>query len=143
MMLGNSSDVDDVLQEVSLKYFRQGPEPKTPQAEAWLFAACRNRTLNLLRDRARQQRRELEYAQFVAPVARDPRETAEQADAMRRIEGCLQKIPASLREMLYLKVVGGLTVREIAERTEVPKSTVALRAREALVLLNRCFHRRS
>jgi RNA polymerase sigma-70 factor, ECF subfamily len=142
MMLGGSADVDDVTQEVFLRYFRQGPEPGTPQADAWLFAASRNRALNLLRDGARRQKRELEYAQSVEPAGRDPLNPDEQADALRRIEDCMQKLPAALREMLYLKIVGGLTVREVADRISVPKSTVALRTSEALVLLTRCFHRR-
>jgi DNA-directed RNA polymerase specialized sigma24 family protein len=42
--------------------------------------------------------------------------------------------------MVFLKMVEGLSYREVGERTGVPRSTVALRVQEGLVSLSNCFH---
>ena len=56
------------------------------------------------------------------------------------MDAALKQLAVEYREPLYLNVAEGLSVREIAERTGTSKSTVAVRVREALVLLNRAFH---
>jgi len=143
VMTGSREDAEDIVQEACVKYMRGGPPPGTPQAQAWLFATCRNRALNLARDRARERQREQAYAELADIHIATPAESSDRAEALRRIEECMRKLPVLLREMLYLNVAVGLPVREISEQTGIPKSTVALRVREALVLVNRCCHRES
>ena len=140
MMTGHREDAEDILQETCLKYLRSGPQPGTPQARSWLFAVCRNRAVNLTRDRARRRRREEQYAESFSGEESDGSTARERADNLGRIESCMRKMPVSLREMLYLNVVTGLSVREIGERLGVSKSTAATRVREALIELNRCYH---
>ena len=143
VMTGSREDAEDIVQEACVKYMRGGPAPGTPQAQAWLFSVCRNRAINLARDRARSRQREQAYAEMFEPHVPSPIDNSIQADAMRRVEACMQKLPYLLREMLYLNVALGLPIREISEQTGIPKSTVALRVRDALVLVNRCCHKES
>jgi RNA polymerase sigma-70 factor (ECF subfamily) len=138
VLLADPNDAEDALQETFLAYLKSGPGPGAAESQAWLFRVSRNRALNLLRDEGRRRRREEVHA-AAAEAAADPADRAAQAEAARRMEVCLQMVPLDAREMLYLKAVEGLSLREIAERTGTPKSTVALRLQEGLVLLNRLF----
>jgi RNA polymerase sigma factor (sigma-70 family) len=139
-LLGDAHEAEDVLQDVFLAFLQKGPPPMTPEADRWLFATSRNRALNVFRGRERRGRRESAYGTARAQPAADPAEQAVRHEALRRIQSCLRKMALPWRELLYLKVVENLSVREIAERTKAPKSTVALRVSEGLVLLSRCFH---
>jgi RNA polymerase sigma-70 factor (ECF subfamily) len=139
VLLANAADAEDVLQETFLGYLKGGPGAGTPNAERWLFRVARNRALNLLRDEARRRRREAARPEPAPRPAPDPAGQAELSEAARRIEACLDQVPLEAREMLYLKVAEDLSLSEIAERTGTPKSTVALRLQEGLILLNRLF----
>ena len=143
VMTGSREDAEDIVQEACVKYMRGGPAPGTPQAQAWLFSVCRNRAINLARDRARGRQRDQAYAEMLETYIPSPAENSIQAETIRRVEACMRKLPYLLREMLYLNVAAGLPIREISERTGIPKSTVALRVRDALVLVNRCYHKES
>ena len=143
VMTGSRQDAEDIVQEACVKYMRGGPAPGTPQAQAWLFTTCRNRAINLARDRARARQREQAYAELLEPHVPGPQADSNRVEALSRIEACMHKLPYLLREMLYLNVAVGLPVREISEQTGIPKSTVALRVREALILVNRCCHEES
>jgi len=153
VLLADPQDAEDVLQEAFLRFLAKGPEPGAAEADAWLFAVCRSAALNFLRDRPRRKARqeacgaagERAAADPASPghspasPGRRPAEAAGQGEAVRRIEACMNRLPLELREALYLKVAGDLSVRQIAEQTGTPKSTVAIRIREGLILLNRLF----
>lgn len=143
VVTGSREDAEDIVQEACVKYMRGGPAPGTPQAQAWLFAVCRNRAINLARDRSRARQREQAYAEMVEVHVPAPTDSSNRSEAIRKVEACMHKLPYLLREMLYLNVATGLSIREISEQTGIPKSTVALRVREALVLVNRCCHEES
>ena len=140
VVTGSREDAEDIVQEACVKYMRGGPAPGTPQAQAWLFTVCRNRAINLARDRARGRQREQAYVEMFDRQTPAATGSLDRAEAFHRIEECMRKLPYLLREMLYLNVAAGLPVREISEQTGIPKSTVALRVREALILVNRCCH---
>lgn len=136
--LGNLADADDVLQTAFIRYMERGPQPGTAHAEAWLFTACRNEAMNLRRGDRRRSDRERGTATAVADAG--PEAQALRGEAMERIASCLQNLPEDQREMVYLNIVERRSMAELAELTGVPRSTVALRVQEGLVLLSRCFH---
>ncbi len=143
VLLGDLDDAEDLLQEVFLKYLKKGPEPWTLAAERWLFRVSRNEALNAIRGRRRRKVRERVYEAAWLKAAADPSEEAGKNEAVLRMDACLKELPMELREMVCMKVIDGLSLREIAERTGVAKSTVAVKIQEGLVLLNRSFHGRS
>jgi RNA polymerase sigma-70 factor (ECF subfamily) len=136
MLLGNLHDAEDGLQEVFIKYLSRGPAP-SDQAAAWLFQVARNQALNVIRERHRRTARE--QAHEPGPPPADPAHAAGENEAVARIGECLSQLPLESREMLYLRVAEGLSVRQIAERLGTPKSTVALRIQQGLVDLNRLY----
>jgi RNA polymerase sigma-70 factor (ECF subfamily) len=139
LLMGNLEDADDALQEVFVKYLSRPPSPESPAAEGWLFQVARNAALNAMRSARRRQRRERSARAPLPWPPEDPGEAAGRREAVRRMDAALHRLALEYREPLYLNVVEGLSVREIAARLGVPKSTVASRVREALVLLNRAF----
>ena len=132
--------VEDALQEVFLKYLARGPASGSPSPDGWLFKVARNEALNALRSDLRRRRREQAVAATSSQVVEDPSEEAARREVVRRMDAALKCLALEHREPLYLSVAEGLSVREIAQQTGVSKSTVAIRVREALVLLSRAFH---
>lgn len=138
ILAGTAEDAEDLLQSVFVKYLEQPPQGSREQKEAWLFAVARNSALTIQRDRQRRQRRERSATQ--PDPWRTPAEQAERREDAERIRSALNGMPLDLKEPLYLKVVEQLSFSQIAERIGVPKSTVAVRVQEGLVLLNKRFH---
>ena len=66
------------------------------------------------------------------PLFESPAESAELAEA---VEVALTRLPAEQREVVVLKVWGGLTFPEIGTATGVPANTAASRYRYALAAL--------
>ncbi len=69
----------------------------------------------------------------------DPAVSVEKNEDVERIRGCLDALPLDVREPLYLHVVEGMSLRQIAAQIEIGKSTVATRVEAGLIQLNRCF----
>lgn len=139
LVMRDFKDVEDTLQEVFLKYLSRGPAPGSPAAEGWLFQVARHEALNAIRSDRRRRQRERAPRQADPWPPQDPAEAAGRLESVRRMDAALHRLDLERREILYLKVVEGLSVREIADRLGLPKSTVDDRAREALALLNRAF----
>src|SRR5260370_15124011 len=63
--------------------------------------------------------------------------TAEERERSRLIAEAMRKLPEMYREVITLKVWGGLTFREIAETLELTANTAASRYRYALVEMHK------
>lgn len=69
----------------------------------------------------------------------DPAVDVARNEDVERIRGCMGSLPLELREPLYLHVVEGMPLRQIAEQIEIGKTTVATRVETGLIQLNGCF----
>ena len=130
--LGSRTDADDVLQETFLRLVRQRAKlAGVENLVAYAFTVARNEALRL------SQRRSREFARLDPLPAEDlfceaagkddrARETAEW------VTRGLARLEPDLRELVELKMYGGLTIREISEVTGLPQGTVATRYRKAL-----------
>jgi RNA polymerase sigma-70 factor (ECF subfamily) len=140
---------EDLTQEVFLRAFRAMARGKSLAASgiaAWLFTIARNCVIEFLRSSGRRPL--LLEADLTAgkPLpsrwprsteTADPAEEVQRADERRRIEGLLAKLPEEQREVLALRVFGGLTVSEIAESTGCSLNTVKSRLRYGLLKIRR------
>ncbi|MCW8133832.1 MAG: RNA polymerase sigma factor [Planctomycetota bacterium] len=138
ILAGTAEDADDLLQSVYVRFLEEPPQGTRERQEAWLFTVARNLAFTSTRDRQRRVRREQGAVRSDAPPT--PADQAERREDLERMRNALAGLPLDLKEPLYLKVVEHLSFSQISERTGVPKSTVALRVQEGLVLLNRRFH---
>ena len=138
MLVGHEQDAEDLLQSTFARFLSNGPTGDESHAEKWLFKTARNLALNHLRGNQRRKNREREHSvQGEEPM--DPAVDVVKSEDVERIRGCMDQLALELREPLYLHVVEGMSLRRIAEQTEIGKSTVATRVESGLIQLNRCF----
>lgn len=112
-----TSMADDCVQEALVELARQPAAPDNPAA--WLYRVVRNRALNAARAQTRRNAHELHAAQQRA--AHKPNE-ADPADATE-LNDSLATLDAAAREIVVLRVWGGLAWQEIAELVGGSKST--------------------
>ena len=131
-ILGNSDDVDDVVQDVWLANLRR-KEPKGP-SRAWLGSVTRN--LSVSRVRRKSQRLEVERkAAREEELGETVQSAVEQASIYRRLLQWILDMDEPYRETLLLRFARDLKLREIARLMDVPDSTVRVRLRRGLVIL--------
>ena len=128
-ILRDTSEAEDVVQEVFVQVWRQAARFDTSRgsAEAWLCTITRTRALDRLRRRA--SRRE-EQADETPAATAAPRN--EEALAVRK---ALDGLSAVQRRALELAYYEGLTQTEIAARLGEPLGTIKTRIRTAMIRL--------
>ena len=133
--LASAADAEDAVQSAFVKFWHRQPDA---QPEHWplLYAAVRSTALDHLRSAERRAKRE---AHPEVPVLREDAsvfDTAvEQREDAALLETALHKLPIEQREVLVLRIWGGLTFSEIAEALGASINTVAARHRYALEAL--------
>ena len=132
----------DLVQEVYTKAYRHREryDPKRPFT-TWIYTIARNSCVDHLRRRVRDP------LSAVAPNApttppdldslpdtgqADPYASVEQRDLLEAVRAELRKLPDQRRAAVEMKIVDGLTYREIAEALGAPLGTVAFWVRESL-----------
>ena len=129
----SEADAQDLVQEAVVECWqRQGDD--APPALARVFATLRRRAVDLARSRARRARRE----QATEPTGECWFDTSvEDRERCQIIENTMRRLPNIYREVITLKVWGGLTFAEIAEALEIPANTAASRYRYGMAELRR------
>jgi RNA polymerase sigma-70 factor (ECF subfamily) len=109
----------DVAQDVFIKAYR-GLEyfESDSRFTTWLYKICRNHCLNLIR------RRRLEVERLAGP---DLIADAPDHSLKARIKNLIGKLSDEYREIIILRYYGDLKYDEIAERLDLPLSTVKVR----------------
>lgn len=118
---------NDVVQDVFVQLIRQRKEPDN--IRAWLFRVARNAVISRMRSRSRRQKRETIVAE------RKPQWFEQKADDLvdaQMVTEHLQSISSQQREVIVMRIWGGLTFDEIASVTESSKATVFRRHRDGL-----------
>ncbi len=150
-MLGNANDQrEDVVQETFIRLHRQVSAHgwnSIKHLTTWLFHVAHNLTVDALRQRVRQDaaRKDTESAASADPPATEE-PTAEEMDALgeaiRRearqvVLQELAQLDDCYRQVVLLKIVHDMTLREVAEVVGVSLSTVNHRLNEGLSILAR------
>ena len=125
LLLGNPHDVQDILQEVLLRYMEKAPDFQSPDHEkAWLLRVTANCCKDCLRFRARHACLDLDALQELLP-----------APEKRQLVQELYALPAKYRSVLILYYFEGYSAGEIARILGLSENAVRKRlqrAREAL-----------
>jgi RNA polymerase sigma factor (sigma-70 family) len=147
-----SRDADaaaDIVQEAFLRAYRGFGGYQGGDARAWLFTIVRNCYHNWLIDRRRRARVEVDVRSkdnsekiTIDDVPSD--EDSPEANLLRRAQSdsvrlVLGKLPRSLREMLVLREIEGLSYRQIAEIAVLPIGTVMSRLARARAQFERAW----
>jgi RNA polymerase sigma-70 factor, ECF subfamily len=126
------ADAEDVVQEAFVRFWRSRDRVADPTA--YLYACAKNCALDWQRGRQRRSRREKTTARpeaepmFAATLEQDERRAA--------IETALTELPEKQREVMVMKIWGGLSFPQIAVALATSADTVASRYRYALAKLH-------
>lgn len=142
-MLDDAADAEDAVAEAFCDLWRQAPRfDGGSRVRTWLLGIVRHKALDLLRRRGTARAQDEDEAIAAVPADDDPqRHAAARQEAERVVDGFRRLAPAQ-REALYLAVVEGLTVAEIAQIQGVPQGTVATRIHHARRRLRACLEGR-
>jgi RNA polymerase sigma-70 factor (ECF subfamily) len=124
------ADAEDAAQSGFLKFWRT--RSKVQGELAYLYACVRSAAMDLGRGDRRRGARESAAAK---PDASAFEPAMERAERQAAIEAALSQLPGDQREVVVLKIWGGLTFAQIAEALGVPLNTAASRYRYALARL--------
>lgn len=125
------ADAEDVVQEAFVRFWRSRQRAADPAA--YLYACVKHCALEWQRSHRRRSRREQVAARpeteawFAGPLEQDERRAA--------IAAALLTLPESQREVLVLRIWGGLSFPQIAEALRISANTAASRYRYALAKL--------
>ncbi|MCK9391043.1 MAG: sigma-70 family RNA polymerase sigma factor [Syntrophales bacterium] len=143
-MTGNYEDASDLAQETFIRAYqnlRQFDPGK--RFFTWLYTIGLNLIRNHLKKRGREMSREAE-ARSSSEGGVDHGTQAEQdliqAQEIRRLEICLQKLPDDLREAVVLRYYQDLSFEEIATISNASLSAVKMRVYRGLEQLKRLIN---
>ena len=134
-MLGRSADAEDAVQEVFVAMVRSRERlASVRDLTSYVFAALRHAAARCAARRARAG----EALRAAAAEAAGQAGRADRGDPRAdRLETALRALPAEQREVIALKLDGGLTFGQIGEVLGVMVNTAASRYRYALESLRR------
>ena len=122
---------EDIVQEAFVRFWQARKDAKDPAA--YLYACVKHCALDWLRGRQRRSRREAGAAHAeISPLFTGSLEQAERRNA---IAAALCDLPEEQREVVVMKIWGGLSFPQIAEALEILPNTAASRYRYALAKL--------
>ena len=137
-------EIDDVMQELFLRAFRdianfnyQGPGSFL----RWLFQIARHTIQDLARYQDRQKRQAEAEVQYVSSLSlsgfqpaysQTPSRILFQKERLARLLQSLDSLSQYDRELILQAKVEGLTIGEIAERTDISKAQISLGLHRAL-----------
>ncbi len=140
------AEAEEALQDGFIRYWRsratQGREGVPADRDLpLLFVAIKHAAFDRARRRRRRHEREAAAAEEL--YDRDGWFEATPADVerVRRIEHALEALPADQREVVVMKIWGGLTFRQIGAALRTSQNTAASRYRYALAALRRELQR--
>src|SRR5215208_4724268 len=139
-ILGDRSLSEELVQEVFLKVWRSSRtfDASRGSFSTWLYRVTRSCALDLHRKRAHKVH-PVPNGELHVAAARDssegPQKMVDKSWLTWRVSRALETLDAPHREVIELAYFGGLSQREISERTGVPLGTVKSRTARALIRL--------
>jgi RNA polymerase sigma-70 factor, ECF subfamily len=139
-ILGERSLAEELVQDVFLKVWRSSHtfDPSRASFSTWLYRVTRSAAIDLHRKRAHKVHPIPDGESHVL-AARDlsatPQEVVDESWLSLRVSRALEALDEPHREVIELAYFGGLSQREISERTGVPLGTVKSRTASAFKTL--------
>ena len=130
----SEADAQDLVQEAVVEAVRRQQDGQPPPP-AMVFATIRRRAIDLARSEDRRAERELAAAEPISVSWFDT--SVEDRERNQLIQDAMSRLPEMYREVVTLKVWGGLTFAEIADTLGVPADTAASRYRYGLIELRK------
>jgi RNA polymerase sigma-70 factor, ECF subfamily len=137
-MMSNTTDADDVLQEVLIKVWRRLSTFRSESTfRAWMTRVAVNETLqSYRRERMRPTGLALDVSGPFASPDESPLQALTRTETIQIVRNAIVELPAKYRQVLNLREFEQLSLAEIAESLHTSTSTVTsrlFRARRMLV----------
>ena len=133
---GSHADAEDAVQDAFIRFWRDGRH-RAKDPKAYLFVSVKHVAMDVRRGRLRRERRE-SVASRNRSESQSVFETSLERDEWRAsVESALASLSEPQREVLVLKIWGGLTFPQIATVIGAPANTAASRYRYALDALRK------
>ena len=137
-MLGPGPDVDDVVQEVFIRFYKTlGQFRGDATCKTYLTRIAINRSLDALRRRKRQRTRfvsrDNQTVSLLEQGANDPR--SERFDQMQLIHSAMNRLKPHHRAVIVLRLIDGYSTEETAQILGIAQGTVLSRLNRATVRL--------
>ena len=135
-ILGDRSLAEELVQDVFLKVWRSSHtfDSMRGSFSTWLYRVTRSCATDLYRKRARKVQQIPDGDQRIAGLrdtTEGPQENVDESWLSWRTSRALEMLDAPHREVIELAYFGGLSQREISERTGLPLGTVKSRTASA------------
>ncbi len=130
--VAGQADAEDVVQDAFVRFWKSRDRVTDPAS--YLYASVKHCALDWQRSRQRRSNREQATAR--PEVERMFIGSLEQHERRGAVEAALVALPDKQREVLVMKIWGGLSFPQIAAALETSADTVASRYRYALVKLH-------
>ncbi len=130
--VNDRQEAESVLQDAFIRLWREGYNRRYTLLQQ-LYTRVRSSAIDYLRRNQRRSRREHIYMTDIQNDSWFDHRLTDDEDARRQeLERALQALPGPQREVLTMKIWGGLTFQEIADTLGESLGTVASRYRLAL-----------
>lgn len=142
--LGDQADAEDAVQEVFVRAFADRSKRRNiARVGPYLYRSVANACAEFQRKRARRRHASLEEVDLEAIPGggRSPSESAAAAEETRRVEGLLRRLPKKQAEVIRLRVLEEMRLREIAAVVGCSMDTVSSRLRRAFRKLRKMVAR--
>ena len=127
VLLGNTDDTEDILQEVFITFLYNSPEFKTKEHEkAWLIRITQNKCINLLKSSSKKS---VSIDELQLPTYSENNE--EKIDIVKNI----LSLPHKYKTAVILYYYNDYSVEEIAKILKISKSAVKMRLKRAREIL--------
>jgi RNA polymerase sigma-70 factor (ECF subfamily) len=121
--LRTREEAEDAVQDGFIRFWKR--KERAEDRVAYLFACVRSAAL----DQRRARLSRAAHDPPTGPLFATPKEGAERRE---RVEAAVAELSEDQREVLVMKIWGGLTFAQIAAALEIPMNTAASRYRYAL-----------
>ncbi len=141
-LLGNDSDAEDVVQDALLRAYRSFDGYRGGVARAWLFKIVRNVAYTALakrrgeREVVRLHDLDCDTDPNMAVYELNPEILYGRSDAIRRINGALERLPLPYREVIVLRELEDCGYKDISMILDIPIGTVMSRLSRARRMLS-------
>jgi RNA polymerase sigma-70 factor (ECF subfamily) len=134
---------EEIVQEAFLQIWNKAWQYDVSRGSArgWIFAIVRSRSLNALRDGAREDLTETDSLERLQDEGADAlyHDLFDQLDTASRLRACLARLDGLRRKTVMMAYVSGYSHGEIAGRLKLPLGTAKAWIRRSLLALRECM----
>ncbi|NJK91454.1 MAG: sigma-70 family RNA polymerase sigma factor [Blastochloris sp.] len=136
-ILGDLEAARDVAQDTFLRLCRQDPASVGDPPSAWLYRVCRNRALDLYRQRKHRPQEHESVLDELPALEADPAEQSGMRERHEAVLGALRTLNEKEQEVVRLKFLHDKSYQEIADITGLKTGNVGFILHSSLKKLRR------